>query len=172
MSDLAVELRDGEASGLLNLRGAVQNAAFRERVADLLGVALPIAPHQCARGEAAAAYWLGPDEWLVAVVAGAEAGLETRLRQALVGGFAVTDTSGGYARFELGGTRAEDVLRKSSSCDFHPSAFQPNRCVQTVFGKTHALICLRPDRRWEIFVRASYAAYVRRWLAAAMAEYG
>ena len=168
MSD--VELREGEASGLLNLRGDVQDAAFFKGVADVLGVALPPAL-QCARGEAAAAYWLGPDEWLVAIPSGAEAALEKRLREALVGRFAVTDTSGGYARFELDGARAEEVLRKSSSCDFHPSVFQPNRCVQTVFGKTHALICRRPDRRWEIFVRASYAEYARRWLAAAMREY-
>ena len=157
--------------GLLNLRGDVQDAAFFRSVADVLDVALPRSPLQCARGEAAAAYWLGPDEWLVAVAGGAEAGLEKRLREALVGRFAVTDTSGGYARFELCGARAEEVLRKSSSCDFRPSVFQPNRCVQTVFGKTHALICLRPDRRWEIFVRASYAHYARRWLAAAMDEY-
>ena len=168
MSD--VELREGEALGLLNLRGDVQDAAFFKGVADVLGVALPLA-HQCARSEAAAAYWLGPDEWLVAVASGGETGLEKRLRKALAGRFAVTDTSGGYARFELGGARAEEVLRKSSSCDFHPSVFQPNRCVQTVFGKTHALICLRPDRRWEMFVRASYAEYARRWLAAAMDEY-
>lgn len=168
MSD--VELREGEALGLLNLRGDVQDAAFFKGVADVLGVALPLA-HQCARGEAAAVYWLGPDEWLVAVASGAETGIEKRLREALVGRFAVTDTSGGYARFELGGARAEEVLRKSSSCDFHPSVFQPNRCVQTVFGKTNALICLRPDHRWEIFVRASYAHYARRWLAAAMDEY-
>ena len=169
MSD--VELREGEALGLLNLRGDAQDAAFFKGVADVLGVALPVAPLQCVRGEAAVAYWLGPDEWLVAVASGAETGLEERLREVLVGRFAVTDTSGGYARFELGGTRAEEVLRKSSSYDFHPSVFQPNRCVQTVFGKTHALICLRPDRRWEIFVRASYAEYARRWLAAAMREY-
>ena len=169
MSD--VELREGEALGLLNLRGDVQDAAFFKGVADVLGVALPVAPLQCVRGEAVAVYWLGPDEWLVAVASGAETGIEKRLREALVGRFAVTDTSGGYARFELGSTRAEEVLRKSSSCDFHPSVFQPNRCVQTVFGKTHALICLRPDGRWEIFVRASYAHYARRWLAAAMDEY-
>ena len=169
MSD--VELCEGEALGLLNLRGNVQDAAFFKGIADVLGVALPVAPLQCVRGEAVAVYWLGPDEWLVAVASGAETGIEKRLREAPVGRFAVTDTSGGYARFELGGAKAEEILRKSSSCDFHPSVFQPNRCVQTVFGKTHALICRRPDRRWEVFVRASYVEYARRWLAAAMREY-
>ena len=169
MSD--VNLREGKPTGLLNLRGDVEDAAFLRAAADVLGVELPLAPHRCSRADTATAYWLGPDEWLIAVPPDSEAALEEQLWKTFAGRFAATDTSSAYARFELWGARAEEVLRKSSSHDFHPSVFPPNRCVQTVFGKTHALICLRPDRRWELFVRASYADYIRRWLAAAMSEY-
>lgn len=169
MSD--VELREGAAMGLLNLRGDVEDTAFLNAAADVLGVELPLAAHRCSRTDTATAYWLAPDEWLIAVAPGSEAALEEQLRETLAGPFAATDTSSAYASFELWGAKAEEVLRKSSSHDFHPSVFQPNRCVQTVFGKTHALICLRPDHRWELFVRASYADYIRRWLAAAVAEY-
>ena len=169
MSD--AELREGAAMGLLNLRGDVEDAAFLRAAADVFGVELPLAPHRCSRADAVAVYWLGPDEWLIAVSPGSEAAFEEQLRKSFAGRFAVTDTSSAYARFDLWGARAEEVLRKSSSHDFHPTVFPPNRCVQTVFGKTHALICLRPDHRWELFVRASYADYIRRWLVAAMAEY-
>ena len=169
MSD--VELREGAAMGLLNLRGDVENAAFLRAAADVFGVELPLAPHRCSRTDAVAAYWLGPDEWLIAVAPGVEATLEEQLRGTFAGPLAVTNTSSAYARFELWGAKAEEVLRKSSSHDFHPSAFPPNRCVQTIFGKTHALISLRPDHHWELFIRASYADYVRRWLTAAMSEY-
>ena len=169
MSD--VDLREGEPTGLLNLRGDVEDAAFLRAAADVFEVELPLALHGCSRADTATAYWLGPDEWLIAVAPGSEAALEAELRGTFAGRFAVTDTSSAYARFELWGAKAEEVLRKSSSHDFHPSVFPPNRCVQTIFAKTHALISLRPDHRWELLVRTSYTDYVRRWFTAAMAEY-
>ena len=174
MSDAAFELREC-ASGFLNLRVDSSDDAAElagARVADMLGAALPFKPNVCARGEAATAYWRGPGEWLLATPDGSESALEARLRQALAScRSAVVDVSGAYALFELGGQKAEEVLRKSSPCDFHPAVFAPPRCAQTVFAKTHALIAARPDRCFELIVRASYAAYVRAWLAAAAAEY-
>lgn len=173
MSEAAFALREG-ASGFLNLRIDSDDAAkpAGARVANALGAALPFTPNVFARGEAATAYWLGPGEWLLATPDGNESALEERLRQALAGcRSAVVDVSGAYALFELGGQNAEEVLRKSSPYDFHPAVFAPPRCAQTVFAKTHALVAARPDRCFELIVRASYADYVRAWLAAAAAEY-
>ena len=58
-------------------------------------------------GADVAAYWLAPNEWLVAVAAGAEGELENRLRSALHGG-AVVDVSAATAynvRYSLPGRR-------------------------------------------------------------------
>lgn len=174
MSDAAFTLC-ARASGFLNLRLDSSDDAAESaggRAANALGAALPFTPNVFARGEAATAYWLGPGEWLLATPDGSESALEERLRQALAGcRSAVVDVSGAYALFELGGQNAEEVLRKSSPYDFHPAVFAPPRCAQTVFAKTHALIAARPDRCFELIVRASYADYVRAWLAAAAAEY-
>lgn len=176
VSDPAFTLREPPASGFLNLRIDLGDAAFEgagARVADVLGAALPLTPNVFARGEAVAVYWLGPGEWLLATPRGSESALEERLRHALDGcRGALVDVSGAYALFELGGEKAEEVLRKSSPYDFHHTVFAPPRCAQTVFAKTYALIAAKPDRCFELIVRASYADYVRAWIAAAASEYG
>lgn len=172
MSELVFTLREGAAKGFLNLRLDIRDpdsTNLAARVADLLGCPLPTLPNHCERGEAATAYWLGPDEWLLATPSGAELATEQQLRQALADcRSAVVDVSGAYALFELHGEKAEEVLRKSSPYDFR--SFAPPRCVQTVFAKTNALIAALPDNAHELIARASYAHHVRKWIAAAAAQ--
>ena len=171
MSECIFTLREGDAKGFLNLRLDLRestNAAAR--VADALGRPLPTLPNRCERGRTATAYWLGPDEWLLAVNRGGESASEQQLRGVLADcRSAVVDVTGAYAPFEIYGEKAEEVLRKSSPYDFR--AFVPPRCVQTVFAKTNALIAALPDNAYELIARASYADYVRKWIVAAAAEY-
>ena len=173
MSEPVFTLREGAAKVFLNLRLDIRDpdsTNLAARVADALGCPLPTLPNHCERGEAATAYWLGPDEWLLAMPHGAELATEQQLRQALADcGSAVVDVTGAYALFELHGKKTEEVLRKSSPYDFR--TFAPRRCVQTVFAKTNALIAALPDDGYELIARASYADYVRKWIAAATAEY-
>ena len=173
MSERVFALREGEAKGFLNLRLDTRDPEFTNavaKVADILGCPLPTLPNHCERGEAATVYWLGPDECLLAVDRGNESALEQQLRATLAGcRNAVVDMTGAYALFKLHGEKAEEVLRKSSPYDFRD--FAPPRCVQTVFAKTNALIAALPDDGYELIARASYADYVRKWIAAATAEY-
>ena len=173
MSERVFTLREGDAKGFLNLRLDIRDPESMNpaaSIADALGCPLPTLPNHCERGKTATAYWLGPDEWLLAMASGAEQATEQQLRQALADcRSAVVDVTGAYALFELHGKKAEEVLRKSSPYDFRD--FAPPRCVQTVFAKTNALIAAFPDNAYELITRASYADYVRKWIAAAAAEY-
>lgn len=53
--------------GYLNLRGDAGDARFRNAVAKVAGVELPVEPCTWNAAASAGAYWLGPDEWLLAV---------------------------------------------------------------------------------------------------------
>ena len=167
-----VELRGLGAMGCLNLQGGGGDPAFRGAAGAAAGIELPERPCTWQRAGDVRCYWLGPEEWLLAVPHGGQAELERRLREALSGSFSVTDLSGGLVHFNLAGAHAGDVLRKSSPYDFHPRNFPPGRCVQTVFAKAGALVAARTDGSFDLAVRRSYADYLSRWIADAAAEYG
>lgn len=158
---------ESNAKGFLNLRGAVPD--LRAGVASILGVDVPATPCTFVRAEAVAIYWLGPDEWLAMVPNGRETELAARLRDAVAGHCAIADVSGGHVLFSLAAD-ARAVLAQSSPCDFHPRAFPPGRCRQTIFAKTHALIAANADDCFDLIVRRSYADYVRAWLATCLRE--
>lgn len=166
-----VALRPIMGKSVLNLRGDPADRGFRWGVAAGLGLNPPTAPCTFHSGRGRALYWLGPDEWL-ALAPSAATDPEAALREAIDERFSVVDVSGGYALFNLAGPQASEVLRKSSPYDFHPSAFAPGRCVQTVFAKAAALVAANADGGFDLMVRSSYAAYLRRWIADAAAEYG
>lgn len=155
------------ACGLLNLRLPVA-APAAPAVARAMGLALPQTPCTYSARAGLAAHWLGPDEWLVTVAAGAEDELEGRLRSALEGGGAVVDVSSGYIRYNLCGPAAADVLMKASPYDFDRRQFGPGRCVQTVFAKTAALVACRENSSFDLTIRRSYAGYFERWTADAL----
>ena len=149
--------------GLLNLRGADVDCSR------VVGVALPRAPCTFTVHGDAAAYWLGPDEWLLAVPGGARVELEGILT-GVTGVGAVVDVSSGYVRYDLSGPRAVQVLMKASPYDFDQRVFALGRCAQTVFAKTTALIARRGSESFRLLVRRSYADYVEQWIADAASE--
>lgn len=163
MADGAV-LAKLPACGLFNLRLRT-SATAAPAVAHVMGLALPQTPCTFAAHADRAAYWLGPNEWLVTVAAGAGGELEGRLRSALDGAGAVVDVSSGYIRYNLGGPAAGEVLMKASPYDFDEREFGPGRCVQTVFAKTTALIACRENSSFDLTIRRSYAGYFERWTA-------
>ena len=166
-----VLLRRAPVRGLLDVRGpagvGLQDAATSE-----FGLDLPLTPCRYRRAGERAIYWLGPDEWLVAVSAGTEADVEDRLRKVISGQLSVVDVSGGHLFYTLSGSAAGRVLMKASPYDFDDREFGPGRCVQTVFAKTTALIAGNDDLSFDLVVRRSYDDYLMRWLEDAAAEYG
>ena len=156
--------------GLLNLR-LPTGAPATPSLAQAAGLALPETPCSYTAGTNAAAYWLAPGEWLVAVTAGVENELEDRLRDALDGAGAVVDVSAGYLRYNLRGPAAALLLMKASPYDFDRRTFGPGRCVQTVFAKTTALVARGEDESFDLAIRRSYTDYFERWTTDAVSGY-
>lgn len=174
MSEAALNgiARQAAALGFVNLRGDASDAAFAAAAARSAGIALPQTPCTFTASGARTAYWLGPDEWLIAMPAGEETAVEGQLREGLAGlRFAATDVTGACVGFDLAGAHARETLQKASPCDFHPRAFPPGRCLQTTFAKASALIAAHAEESFRVLVRTSYADYARRWLADATAEH-
>ena len=180
--------------GYLNLRGDPNDSGFLAAVREVLGQPLPIDANTFTEGECRA-FWLGPDEWLVMTEPGRERALAGRLDEALAGSaWALTDLTGGQICIRLSGRNARDVLAKGSTLDFHPGAFLPGQCAQTVLGKASMLIALsragadgaisgdaqaRRDaglaedpEAFDIVLRRTYAEYAAEWLHHSAREYG
>ena len=168
---VGVALRPTLGKSVLNLRGDPADTGFRWGVAAALGLNPPTAPCTYVQARGRALYWLGPDEWL-ALLPSQPGDAEEALRKAVDQRFSVVDVSGGYTLFNLSGPDADKVLRKSGPYDFHTRVFAPGRCVRTVFAKTAALVAAEADGTFDLMVRRSYGAYVRRWIADAAREYG
>ena len=148
----------------LDLRGDTRDAAFIDAARRVLGFALPVAANTTAQGGDHVAYWLGPDEWLVATRAEGSA-LAASLREAFGTTFAsVTEVGAGNAVLVLDAANARDLLAQECPLDLDPSAFGPGQCAQTRFAK--AAILLRPleGGAMELIVRRSFADYLRHWL--------
>ena len=98
--------------------------------------------------------WLGPDEWLVL---GAR---EDDYR----GAAAVVDVSASRSCLELAGDDVEEVLAQGCSLDLHASVFTPGRCAQTLLAKAQVILHRIDGQTFRIFVRPSFAPYLREWL--------
>jgi sarcosine oxidase subunit gamma len=77
---------------------------------------------------------------------------------------------------ELSGPFARDVLAHGCAIDLHPRVFGPGSCVQTNLAKAQVMLhqtATGPGRAatYRVFVRASYADYLARWLLDAAVEY-
>ncbi len=150
--DLRVDPFDVDAVGRLGAR---------------LGFDLPIEPNTVAGDPAGRhALWLGPDEWLVVGPPGAEGKIESTLRAALGGAFgAVVDVSANRIVIELAGPAALETLESGCSIDLDPRSFGPGRCAQTLLARANVLLHqVSGEPRYRLYVRPSFAPYVRAWL--------
>ncbi|HVM79434.1 MAG TPA: sarcosine oxidase subunit gamma family protein [Stellaceae bacterium] len=163
-------LREPPHPLLLNLRGDAGDAAFTRAVAGVLGTAPPTEPNTVAASGEMSLLWLGPDEWLIAAPASAS-DLNHRLETALQGlHHSLCDVSQGRVVFDLAGPEARAVLETATSLDLHPRVFGHGRCAQTGLARVPAILQMIEPTRFRIYVRLSFAPYVRAWLERAMAE--
>lgn len=148
----------------VNLRGSPSDGEFLAAVRGVLGFELPRVANTVASGGGHVAYWLGPDEWLLAT--NFSVTLARALREALARRFAaVTEVGGGNEVLVLPAATARDALAAECPLDLDPRAFGPGQCAQTRFA--HAAVLLRPldNGDMELIVRRSFADYVRQHLS-------
>ncbi|WP_327000556.1 sarcosine oxidase subunit gamma [Dactylosporangium sp. NBC_01737] len=114
--------------------------------------------------------WLGPG-WHLLVGESGES-LEPLLRKELGDEhYSVVDVSAARTVLQLNGPRARDVLAHGCSLDLHPEAFPVGGCAQTNLAKAQVVLHRPGPDRYHVFVRASFADYLARWLLDALVEY-
>jgi sarcosine oxidase subunit gamma len=146
---------------LVSLRGDPRRQAFLDAVRSAVGSEPPTAPNTVAENGGARILWLGPDEWLVAGDAEAEAALG----RALAGtGSAVVDVACAYSILTLGGAW-RDTLAAGCKLDLRPAAFGPGCCARTLLARASVILEPRSEAEALVYVRPSYESYLRRWLA-------
>ena len=155
--------------GYVNLRGDAGDAPFLAAVEGVLRVALPLDPNTIAEGEDVTVCWMGPDEWLIILPAGAQTRAVAALREALREHHAsAVDTTGGYTLVNVGGVRRRELLAKGCTLDLHAGSFSSGQCAQTNLGKAGVLLIPRGDSRdaesFDVIVRRSFADYLGIWL--------
>jgi len=133
-----------------------------------LAMLLPTEPNTTATSDRCVALWLGPDEWLLV---GGSCDLH-KIRQSLIGEHvAVVDVGASRTVLELAGTKAEQVLAKAATLDFHPRAFAVGRCAQTNLARTQGIVHRVALAQFHLYVCNSFARYLIGWLRDAMSEY-
>jgi sarcosine oxidase subunit gamma len=139
------------------LRGG---AGVVEPVAAAFGVAPPIRPLGSASEGARAAFWLGPDEWLLLDEdAGAEWG--ARLEEALAGVFhTLVDVSHRQVGIELSGPAAARLLGAGVPLDLDLSAFPVGMVTRTLLVKAEIMLWRREPELFWLEVGRSFAPYV------------
>ena len=153
--------------GFINLRGKPDDGQFTPAVTGVLGFELPVAANTSVAGDDdARAYWLGPDEWLLASDRTRVTTLVAELEHALDGqAVAINDVSGGWVLTGLAGNEGRELLARGCTLDLHPGVFAAGDCAQTTLAKANILIaCIDDAPVYEIIVRRSFSEYLLRWL--------
>ena len=175
--------------GIVNLRGAADDAGFVAGATQALGLALPLAAcsTQAGTDTAAAGFdpvnstgaverivWAGPDEWFVVAPAGRAGAIEQALRTSLAGfHHAVTDVGSGYSVLHLSGQPVREVLAQGCPLDLHPRAFGVGRSAGSHFFKTSVLLWQTDAApHFELLVRRSFIGYMQLMLQRCTLECG
>ena len=167
-----VAFAEATVAAAWNVQGDGSRAPFLEAVRRVFGIALPLAPNTLTT-DSLVALWLGPKSWLL--VAGASPLVDfTAKRDALnaVGG-ALFDVSASRAAWTISGPRGADVLAKHCPLDFHPRAFVPGTCAQSLLGRIGTLFVKHDDApTFTVMVARSYARDAWHALTTSAAQYG
>ena len=166
MSESRLRLERTSDAGYLNVRCNPANEDLLSVIAEQAGVSMPLAANTV-EATSRRAYWLGPDEWLLAIAPGDTLALKATLDDALQGAHvAINDVSGGLVTYLLRGEQARELLAKGCTLDLHPDVLKKGSCAQTGLAKANVILSLSEDADgFDIIVRRSFADYVWQWLS-------
>lgn len=158
-----LSLSEEPFSGKLLLRGAV-DPDVGERIADVLGSALPTDP--CVlRGTIPRVLWMAPSRWLVLAAADRVSILRASLVAATADSYvSVSDFSDGRVEIAAEGRLAAELLAAGTTIDLHPRAFPVGSAAQTQLARIGALVYRGGPDSFGIIVDASVAVYAWEWL--------
>ena len=152
--------------GFLLLQGTPTDIRFHDAILEQLGVRLPAPQTTIIRGDSAL-LWMTPTEWLLELPAAptlaVQAALSTRLASALA---AATDVSDSFARFDVSGEHAADVLMTGCSVNLRSHALAAGQVVRTAVADVPAILWRSGDSQpFRCLVDRSVAEHFWNWLA-------
>lgn len=165
----AVALQARPYAAKFSLRGRADDADFRDAVATILGLDLPLQPNTASGDGRRALLWLAPNEWLATAPGDDDQRLAAALADARLHATALGD---GRVVIGLCGARAADVLKKGTGLRLDAEALGPGRCAQTRLAQCAVLLHpLGGDGGYDVYCERSYAEYLWLWLADAALEF-
>jgi len=155
--DARLVLGELTLAGAWNVQGKPERSSLVDEVQAMLGVRLPLAPNTMNRIEDIAAFWLGPESWLL-VARGTSPPHVAAARGSINGaGGALFDVSAGRVAYAVMGATAAAVLATRCPLDFHVDAFPVGTCAQSLLGHVGALYYRRSAEDFVLMVARSYA---------------
>ena len=145
-------------AGAWNVQGEATGSTLVDEVHSMLGVRLPLAPNTTNRTDTLAAFWVGPESWLL-VARGASPRADIAAARASINaaGGALFDVSAGRVAYAVKGANAEALLATRCPLDFHAAAFAVGACAQSLLGHVGALYYRRGVEDFVVMVARSYA---------------
>ncbi len=111
-----------------------------------------------------AAYWLGPDQWLLISDSQAPQDIINHIDSTLSGQlYGATDMSSSNVCFSLSGPAARTILAMGCGIDMHMDAFKTGHCVQTLFANVLLFIVAVEDKAFDLYIDRSHARYLSNW---------
>jgi sarcosine oxidase, subunit gamma len=138
---------------------------------DAFGVPLPQTACRFGVNGNRAAFWLGPDEWLLAATGEQASVLFAAMEKALLGySCSLVDISHRSDAFALSGPMSDYVLNHGCPLDLSHRAFPVGMCTRTILGKATILLSRPEPDIFHIDVWRSFAPYVWQLLDEARRE--
>ena len=147
-------------SGMISLRGTLDDAGFAAAVTEATGCAIPGQRGVEVAGDHSLG-WMSPDELLWLCPHDQAQGLADGLAQALAGQHAmVSNVSDARALFEVTGPAAREVLAKLCPIDLSPANFGAGQIRRTHMAQVAAAVWMAGDDRFCVICFRSVGQYV------------
>ena len=171
-----VTVRELQGLGIATMLARKGQTKFlRERIRSHFLVELPHRP-VCAAADGVRFIGTGSGSWLVMKDGGSDA-FGAALRQVTTPLASVSDQSGGYAAFRIGGPNAREALAKGFTIDLDAVAFAKGDAATTIVSHIGATIWRDGDDPqgrsvFGVVVFRSLARSFWHWLSSSSAEFG
>ncbi|NIR28938.1 MAG: sarcosine oxidase subunit gamma [Gammaproteobacteria bacterium] len=159
--------------GIVHLSAPRDEAAFRARAKESLGLALPVDPNTAVSEDARSVLWQAPGRWFVVAAQKTADPLGDLSRLCDEVGGAATDLSHGWMGLRIDGPAARHLLAKGCSLDLRPNVFGAGRCAQSEYRGIYIFVHVRGNTpRFHLYCQRSLARSLWGWLLDGAAEYG
>lgn len=125
-----------------------QESECADRLADLLGVLVPLFGKSCA-GDQISAFWIGPDQWMLTALMGDHFDFAVKVKGGMGATASVTEQTGGWVVFDVEGAGVPDLCERI--CAVPVRRMQPGDTQRTLIHQMGCIVQMRADDSVRIF---------------------